>query len=275
MADAYRKISDFSKTAAFNDTDLLLVSQNGSTKVVEGNKVKSYATEAGKEAAKITKAEINADGNLVLTLADGTTSFDCGEVVGTSITGASIDSNYHLILTLSNGNTLDAGYCRGEQGESNADMLKSVYDPNNVIAGYSSGIAGYVENFNVKTSALIVSSNYITSTMYTSYQRLLVPTHTVLGSIDWSITKISGSFSTTGLTFTMGNYFNKADSNFANLVCAGWLQIGTSSYPCVLYFSNMHSDSPSIQVRRADNASIVIDEANVTLRATYTYLAAS
>lgn len=144
MADTYKKISDFSTAASFGDNDLLLVSQNGTTKTVKGSTIKALAKAAGIDAAKINSASVNTSGHLVLTTTDGT-SIDVGKVTGndgTSITGASIDSSYHLILTLSNGSTVDAGYCRGASGAGTGDMLASDYDSDGAVKN-AGGIAAY------------------------------------------------------------------------------------------------------------------------------------
>lgn len=145
MADAYKKISDFTKASEFGDNDLLLVSQTGTTRALRGVTLKEFAKAAGIEAAKINNAVVNASGHLILTTTDGA-SFDAGKVDGedgVSVTGASIDSQYHLILTFSDGSTKDAGYCRGVSGAGTGDMLQETYDPDGEVAS-KGGIATYV-----------------------------------------------------------------------------------------------------------------------------------
>lgn len=146
----YRKISDFSKASAFADSDYLLISKNGVTYVITGSVLKSYAKNAGIEAAKINAATIDTSGHLKITTTDGTT-IDCGVAKGAdgddgadgvSIAGAAINAQYHLILTLSNGNTIDAGYCRGASGSGTGDMLELTYDPDGAVAG-AGGIPAY------------------------------------------------------------------------------------------------------------------------------------
>lgn len=147
MADTYKKISDFSEAAAFNDTDLLLVSQSGTTRVVKGSTLKAFAEAAGVDAAKITNAAVNTSGHLILTTTDGT-SIDTGKVTGTdgvSVTGASINAQYHLILTFSDGSTKDAGYCRGASGAGTGDMLESEYDTDGSVKD-AGGIPAYLED---------------------------------------------------------------------------------------------------------------------------------
>lgn len=144
MADTYKKISDFNVASSFGDNDLLLVSQNGTTKTVKGSTIKALAKAAGIDAAKINSATVNTSGHLVLTTTDGT-AIDVGKVTGddgTSITGANIDSSYHLILNLSDGSTVDAGYCRGASGAGKGDMLASDYDSDNAVKA-AGGIAAY------------------------------------------------------------------------------------------------------------------------------------
>ena len=146
MADTYKKISDFSEAAAFNDTDLLLVSQSGTTRVIKGSTLKAFAEAAGVDAAKITNAAVNTSGHLILTTTDGT-SIDAGKVTGSdgvSVTGASINAQYHLILTFSDGSTKDAGYCRGASGAGTGDMLKSEYDTDGSVKD-AGGILAYLE----------------------------------------------------------------------------------------------------------------------------------
>lgn len=145
MADAYKKISDFTKASEFGDNDLLLVSQAGTTRALRGVTLKEFAKAAGVEAAKINSATVNASGNLILTTTDGA-SFDAGKVDGedgVSVTGASIDAQYHLILTFSDGSTKDAGYCRGASGTGTGDMLQETYDPDGEVAS-KGGIVTYV-----------------------------------------------------------------------------------------------------------------------------------
>lgn len=144
MADAYRKISDFSVAGSFGDEDLLLVSQSGATRVVTGAMLKELAKAAGVEAAKINSAEVNATGNLILRTTDGV-QIDVGKVTGSdgvSVTGASIDAKYHLILTLSDGKTLDAGYCRGASGAGAGDMQQEEYDADGTVKA-AGGIAAF------------------------------------------------------------------------------------------------------------------------------------
>lgn len=146
MADTYKKISDFSEAAAFNDADLLLVSQSGTTRVIKGSVLKAFAEAAGVDAAKITNAAVNTSGHLILTTTDGT-SIDTGKVTGSdgvSVTGASINAQYHLILTFSDGSTKDAGYCRGASGAGTGDMLESEYDTDGAVKD-AGGILAYLE----------------------------------------------------------------------------------------------------------------------------------
>lgn len=146
MADTYKKISDFTTASQFGDTDLILVSQNGTTRLVTGAMLKAFAKSAGIEAAKINSATVNASGHLILTTTDGS-AIDAGQVTGddgVSVTGAAIDSRYHLILTLSNGQTIDAGYCRGASGAGTGDMQESEYDPSAKVKS-AGGIPDYVK----------------------------------------------------------------------------------------------------------------------------------
>lgn len=146
MADTYKKISDFSTASQFGDTDLILVSQSGTTRLVTGAMLKAFAKNAGIEAAKINSAAVNASGHLLITTTDGT-QIDAGQVNGddgVSVVGASIDSAYHLILTLSDGQTLDAGYCRGASGAGTGDMQEADYDPAGKVKA-AGGIQGYVK----------------------------------------------------------------------------------------------------------------------------------
>lgn len=145
MADAYKKISDFSVASSFNDTDLLLVSQSGVTRVIEGSNLKSFAKSAGIDAAKINNAVVNTSGYLVLTTTDGT-NIVAGKVIGAdgvSVTNASIDAQYHLILTFSDGSQKDAGYCRGASGAGTGDMQEVEYDPGGEVKA-AGGITAYV-----------------------------------------------------------------------------------------------------------------------------------
>lgn len=155
MADTYKKISDFSTASAFGDTDLLLVSQSGTTRLVTGAMLKTFAKNAGIEAAKINGATVNTSGHLILTTTDGST-IDAGQVNGddgVSVTGASIDSRYHLILTLSDGQTIDAGYCRGASGAGTGDMQETEYDPSGKVKA-AGGIPKYVQaSFSIVTIA--------------------------------------------------------------------------------------------------------------------------
>lgn len=146
MADTYKKISDFTTASQFGDTDLILVSQNGTTRIITGAMLKTFAKNAGIEAAKINSATVNASGHLILTTTTGTT-IDAGQVTGddgVSVTGAAIDSRYHLILTLSNGQTIDAGYCRGASGAGTGDMQETEYDPSGKVKA-AGGIPDYVK----------------------------------------------------------------------------------------------------------------------------------
>lgn len=146
MADAYKKISDFTKASEFGDNDLLLVSQTGTTRALRGDTLKAFAKAAGVEAAKINNAAVNASGHLIFTTTDGA-SLDAGKVDGedgVSVTGASIDSQYHLILTFSDGSTRDAGYCRGASGAGTGDMLEEVYDASGAVKA-AGGIVAYTD----------------------------------------------------------------------------------------------------------------------------------
>lgn len=147
MADAYKKISDFTKASEFGDNDLLLVSQTGTTRALRGVTLKEFAKAAGIEAAKINNAVVNASGHLIFTTTDGA-SFDAGKVDGedgVSVTGASIDSQYHLILTFSDGSTKDAGYCRGASGAGTGDMLEETYDASGAVKA-AGGIVAYTDS---------------------------------------------------------------------------------------------------------------------------------
>lgn len=147
MADTYKKISDFTKSTAFGDDDLLLVSQSGTTKALKGSALKAFATAAGIDAAKINNATVNGSGHLVIGTTDGT-SIDVGKVTGddgVSVTGASIDAQYHLILTFSDGTTKDAGYCRGASGSGTGDMLKETYDADSAVEE-AGGISTFFDN---------------------------------------------------------------------------------------------------------------------------------
>lgn len=147
MADAYKKISDFTKASEFGDNDLLLVSQTGTTRALRGTTLKEFAKAAGIEAAKINNAVVNASGHLIFTTTDGA-SFDAGKVDGedgVSVTGASIDSQYHLILTFSDGSTKDAGYCRGASGAGTGDMLEETYDASGAVKA-AGGIVAYTDS---------------------------------------------------------------------------------------------------------------------------------
>lgn len=146
MADTYKKISDFLTASQFGDTDLLLVSQSGTTRLVTGAMLKTFAKNAGIEAAKINSATVNASGHLILTTTTGS-AIDAGQVTGddgVSVTGAAIDARYHLMLTLSNGQTIDAGYCRGASGAGTGDMQESEYDPASKVKA-AGGIPEYVK----------------------------------------------------------------------------------------------------------------------------------
>lgn len=163
MADTYKKISDFSTATAFGDTDLILVSQNGTTRLVTGEMLKTFAKNAGIEAAKINGATVNTSGHLILTTTDGST-IDAGQVNGddgVSVTGASIDSRYHLILTLSNGQTIDAGYCRGASGAGTGDMQEAEYDPSGKVKA-AGGISDYVKA--TYTAVTLLSSGWSNKT---------------------------------------------------------------------------------------------------------------
>lgn len=163
MADTYKKISDFSTASQFGDTDLLLVSQNGVTMLATGAMIKTFAKNAGIEAAKINSATVNASGHLILTTTDGS-AIDAGQVNGDdgiSVTGASIDSSYHLILTLSNGQTIDAGYCRGASGAGTGDMQETEYDPSGKVKG-AGGIPEYVKA--AYTAVTLLSSGWSSKT---------------------------------------------------------------------------------------------------------------
>lgn len=158
MADAYKKISDFTKASEFGDNDLLLVSQTGTTRALRGTTLKEFAKAAGVEAAKISNAVVNANGHLIFTTTDGT-SFDAGKVDGedgVSIVNVAIDENYHLILELSDGSTKDAGYCRGASGSGTGDMLEEAYDSNGIVKA-AGGIPTYIAN---ELSGVMYSSNY-------------------------------------------------------------------------------------------------------------------
>lgn len=147
MADAYKKISDFSQASSFGDNDLLLVSQSGTTKVIKGATLKEFAKAAGVEAAEINSATVNSTGHLILTTTTGDT-IDTGKVTGEdgiSVTGASIDAQYHLILTFSDGTTEDAGYCRGASGSGTGDMLKETYDADGAVEE-AGGISTFFDN---------------------------------------------------------------------------------------------------------------------------------
>lgn len=161
MADTYKKISDFSTASQFGDTDLLLVSQSGTTRLVTGAMIKTFAKNAGIEAAKINGATVNTSGHLILTTTDGST-IDAGQVNGddgVSVTGAAIDSRYHLILTLSNGQTIDAGYCRGASGAGTGDMQEAEYDPSSKVKA-AGGIPAYVKaSYAITTLSAALWSN--------------------------------------------------------------------------------------------------------------------
>lgn len=161
MADTYKKISDFSTASQFGDTDLLLVSQSGTTRLVTGAMIKTFAKNAGIEAAKINGATVNTSGHLILTTTDGST-IDAGQVNGddgVSVTGASIDSRYHLILNLSNGQTIDAGYCRGASGAGTGDMQETEYDPSRKVKA-AGGIPAYVKaSYSITTLSAALWSN--------------------------------------------------------------------------------------------------------------------
>lgn len=82
-----------------------------------------------------------------------------------TITGITVrQSDYHLIVTLSDGSSYDAGYCRGQAGAGNGDMLASTYD----TQGKRTDIYQYVDDEIAKiptpdVSAQIAAHNSSTS----------------------------------------------------------------------------------------------------------------
>ena len=75
----------------------------------------------------ISSAEINSDGELELTLSNGT-ELNCGVVVGTSITNVDIDEDFDFVVTLSNGEEIVAGNIETELTGVIEDALADYYD---------------------------------------------------------------------------------------------------------------------------------------------------
>lgn len=107
---------------------------------VEGSVYTWESVTRGKDGNSITKAEIDINGELILTLSDGTT-LNVGAVKGekgedgvdgkdgtdgVSITNTQIDDDGNLVVTLSNGETISAGVVKGDQGVSVVKMELNV-----------------------------------------------------------------------------------------------------------------------------------------------------
>lgn len=114
-----------------------------------------YIGPAGKG---VSSAVIDANGHLIITYTDGTTS-DAGLITGggsgVSITGATVNGVGHLVLTLSDGSTVDAGYVVGPAGPAGSGvgitgatvngsghLILTFSDSSTVDAGYVVGPQG-------------------------------------------------------------------------------------------------------------------------------------
>lgn len=132
----------------------------------------------GKDGKCITKADINADGELVLTLSDGTT-LNVGVVRGekgekgndgvsgkngndgVSITNTYIDDHGQLIVTLSNNESITAGIVKGEQGVSVVKM--ELNEKKELVTTLSNGT---VMNLGTNGQSMLVSENSCLSTEF-------------------------------------------------------------------------------------------------------------
>lgn len=100
----------------------------------------------GKDGTSLTKAEVDINGELVLTLSNGTT-MNVGKVTGergesgtngidgtngvdgVSVTGAVINEDGELVVTLSNGESINAGSVKGDTGVSIVKVeINSAYE---------------------------------------------------------------------------------------------------------------------------------------------------
>lgn len=72
-------------------------------------------------------AKVDANGSWALAA-----SSDFKGDTGVGISSATIDNSYHLILTKTDNKTVDAGYCRGTQGEPGADYVLTNADKSDI-----------------------------------------------------------------------------------------------------------------------------------------------
>lgn len=266
MADNYKKISDFSEAGAFYDTDLLLVSQSGTTRVIKGSTLKAFAEAAGVDAAKINNAAVNTSGHLILITTDGT-SIDTGKVTGSdgvSVTGASINAQYHLILTFSDGSVKDAGYCRGASGAGTGDMLEAEYDTNGSVKD-AGGIQAYLEgNYipaNMKDTAngvagldalgfvpaakvynTIFPLSITASSGYT--QTSAIGNAYVYGQIAMVAIRLSGTTTSSGFIINAGlGGLPAGVINMGQMSVIGSLVINSTSKHVIVDLANLHTTS--------------------------------
>lgn len=148
MADQYKKIGDFTAVSVLNDSDVFIVSRNGTTYNVPGSVLKSLTLNGSAEIRNVGGTNYwfvyDKDRKQMVQSVPAQLKGDPAP----TITNISIrQSDYHLIVSMSDGTSYDAGYCRGQSGAGTGDMQASDYDPNNVVLA-SGGIVAYINSLN-------------------------------------------------------------------------------------------------------------------------------
>lgn len=112
MAD--KKISELPNLSNISDTALLVVEYNNKSYNLTGAQWKAYAVEAARQAPGVSP----------------------------TVTVTNIANGHRVTITDVNG-TKSFDVLNGQSGSGSGDMVRSMYDPNSVVAN-AGGIVGYV-----------------------------------------------------------------------------------------------------------------------------------